>query len=456
MAWKHRLAPDRVFVALASIFGLAFAVLTAPLQVADEGRHLARAYVISQGQFLAEPFPGEERHGLASVQAPESVLLMELRLGTDISHNPAGKQDVGKIVTEFSTPLRESASMWRAMPSMYSPLPYIPQAVTIGVLKPLGAPPILFVYAGRAVNLAVFVALVCWAIRLAPAHRWILALLALTPMTLFQAASLSADALTNALAFLWICVVLRWRRSEKTLEWFRIGVLWLLVSALGLCKPVYWVLGLAVLIVPASRFRGTRHRLAVLAIVLVGGLIPLALWNFALSQLELPLRADHDPLAQLQGMLSDPLGYGLVLARTLVWRFTLFVRTWVGVLGYLDTPLPVLFYFLHPVVLAAVALFDTDPRNPLDRSARLILTLTAAACWVAIMTVSYVGFTAVGADMVTAQGRYFIPFAPLLLLSLHLPRAGPLPAAAAAAAGLYAVVVLATSVLSVVFRYYVG
>jgi hypothetical protein len=47
------LKPDRVFLVLGSLFGLAFLVLTPPFQVPDEDAHFYRSVEISEGHLVA-------------------------------------------------------------------------------------------------------------------------------------------------------------------------------------------------------------------------------------------------------------------------------------------------------------------------------------------------------------------------------------------------------------------
>ena len=142
----------------------------------------------------------------------------------------------------------------------------------------LGLPPLALLYAGRAANLLVGVLLVFAAIRLAPAHHYVLLLLGLMPMTMFQAAGLTADSLTNALGLFFCAVILRECAAQGALRPRRALALGVLAALVGITKQVYWPAVAATAAIPARRFASPRRRAATLAAIAAGSLVPVALW----------------------------------------------------------------------------------------------------------------------------------------------------------------------------------
>jgi uncharacterized membrane protein len=72
----------------------------------------------------------------------------------------------------------------------------------MGLAKLSSQSAIVVLYGARLANLVVYLLLVYVALRILPLGRPVLFCIALMPMTLHQAASVSADALTIASAFL--------------------------------------------------------------------------------------------------------------------------------------------------------------------------------------------------------------------------------------------------------------
>jgi len=448
--------PERAFAVLAATFGVAFAIATPPLQVPDEGRHLMRAYMIARGQILADFYPGAAHVGVAAAKLPVAITGMEGRLGPDLAFHPEARQDPARIRAELARPLEPERTEWHVMPSFYSPLVYLPQAASIRLARLWDAPPIAYVYLGRLANLALYVALGLAALRMAPAHRWTLLLLALTPMSLSLAASLSADAATNGLALLFLAAVLRECVPAPQPGRVRWPLLCLLAALLGLAKQSYWPLAGLVLLIPTARFGSARRRAAGCAGVVLAALLTWGAWLGLLGRLDLPVVvAGADPKAQMRFLLESPLAYAAILGAT-VWDMApVWGQTYVGVLGHLDTPLPAWLYAAWAPAVLALALFDGGAASPIGRAQRGVLLGVAAATFLVTLTLVYVAWNPLRqSPMGGIQGRYFIPFAPLGFLALHLPGRPGLPPRAARLVPLFCALVLATALAAVAARYW--
>ena len=155
----------------------------------------------------------------------------------------------------------------------YSPLPYLPQAAAVAVVRVGGGGVVAMLLAARLVCLLAYVAVAWVAIRRAPVGRWALCITALLPAALFQGAtSVSPDALTTAMALLVISSALRMTASPAPrLPRAFLAEAVLLSVALGLCKPSYVVVALCYLlplltpvtppgVLAARDRRGGRHR----------------------------------------------------------------------------------------------------------------------------------------------------------------------------------------------------
>lgn len=422
------LCPTRAFLGLALGFGAAFLAITPPLQAPDEGRHLLRAFLVAEGTWLADRVPGE----VASVSVPRSLLEMKTRLAP-AGDDRGGRQDPARLRAELREGLWPDDRVRVSLPSVYSPLPYAPQALGVLAGRALGAPPVVYVWLGRALNLAFYAACVALALRVAPAHRIVFLLLALTPMALFEAASLGTDAPANGLAFLLAAAILRAADPARPPVGAReVALLALVASALALTKQAYAPLAAASLAIPAARFPSRRAWRAGVATVTGAGLAAAGLWFALLLGLELPrLTYAADPAAQLRWMAAHPLDAAAVPIHTAIVRAGAWLRTFVGVLGSLDVRLPGWVYIVHPIVLLAAAALDGGPRSPVRGAGRAALLGVTLATALSVLLLAYVGWTPPGDDTVRhVQGRYFMPLAPFVAPALHLPAALLGPAAA--------------------------
>jgi uncharacterized membrane protein len=445
--------PARTFTLLAGAAGLCFVLLTPPLQAPDEIRHLMRASAIARGQLLATAQAGQ----YATIEIPRDVVELEKRLDARSLYRHTGRRaDRRALAREARRPLDESDRMRVALPSLYSPLAYLPQAFAMATLRAFAAPAVAHVWAGRLANLAVYLLLVAFALRRAPAHRWTLCLIAATPIAVFEAAALGADAFTNGAAFAFIAAVLAAAARRGPLAGRELGELAALAALVALAKPGYSPLALLVALVPGARFASPRARAGAAAAVLAAGVLPAALWMGLLQTLPLrPLTSWADPQAQIAHVLEHPLRVIGVLAQTLVRGIPAYVRTGVSDLGHLDVALPTVLWAVWPLVVAAVAVADGGRASPVRGAQRALLPAIALACWVAAMLLAYVGWNRVGDDAIRyVQGRYFLPFAPLPFLALHRS-GGDGPSRRGAQAVVVAVALaLAIAVAAVARRYW--
>lgn len=476
--------PGWLFATLAAVGGFAFAALTPPLQAPDEQRHLLRAFMIARGRLaavrgadgsvghavpcsvadmLARVDRGVPRAGGAlPAPAPFATYLDFLRRhgGDRLRFRTDRVVDVPALRSELGVPMDGGCEEFVPLPSPYPPLAYAPQALAAGLVWLLGAPPVTAVHLGRLFNLAAWIALGVAALQRIPAHGWTLACVALTPMSLFLAASLSPDAATNGLAFLFTACTLRAAARRTPMDGRELAALLALAAGLGLVKPTYVPLALLLLLVPAERCGGRARHLGLVAAALLAGVVPSAAWSAWLQSLGVgPRLPGTDPAAQVAYVVAHPLAFVAALARTLGpggfgWAW---VSSFVGILGWMDTVLPTPVYVLYPLGLLAVALADGGSASPVRGSGRWVTLVAGASCAVAVLAAAYVGWTPVGARAVSGvQGRYFLPCAPALLVALHWPRARGLPQAARVAVGSGVALTLAVAAWCLTQRFWVG
>src|SRR5271163_2299778 len=154
----------RLFLALALLLGVPFALLNPPLQAPDEFAHFYRAYGVSEGQFVA--------HDLTQVPRSVVALTREFPIHLETAHR-IHAQD---LLADLGTPLRESDST--GVPNegmgMYSFVPYLASGTAIRLGRLFSASPLALLYLARLGNGLVYALLVFIALRLLPDFRVLL------------------------------------------------------------------------------------------------------------------------------------------------------------------------------------------------------------------------------------------------------------------------------------------
>ncbi|MEI7661906.1 MAG: DUF2142 domain-containing protein, partial [Bacteroidota bacterium] len=413
---KTRIVPEWIYLGIALPGSVAFALVTPPTQVPDEGSHFCRAYEISELRVFSNQ---------------KTVPLSILRLDSAFSYlhtNPDEKTTFGEISrqTKISLePTKRGASNGPA----YT-LPYIPQAIGIIAGRIFDASPLTLMYLGRLFNLLLSVVIIFFAIRLIPAFKWLLLLLALMPKTLFLFGSLSYDTLTISLSFLTIAIFLYYAFSCKRSIGFRdLGLMALMILLLLLCKPPYFLIGLLFFFIPPAKF-GKLYRYIMIAIgVVVLGVvmlkvIPAAVNSFSVQDATAaqytgsPANPSdpYRPAEQMRLIRSDIPGYiNLMLKSGFVVNRDYIVESFFGLLGWIDVDMPFALTFSYFVILFLCALVLTGSDLNLGPAKKILLLVILALAYVIIQTGLYLYATLPGNKLMIwgVQGRYFIPLAPL-------------------------------------------
>lgn len=414
--------PEYLFVILAVTFGVYFAFVNPPLQECDGPSHLYRAMDVSYGNVLAPFVTLNHEDGVCRIpqNAPQSFYLLGANSG-------AGGRYVENLQnTRFSDEVGE-------MP-FYDNIPfyaYLPQAIGLWLGRNLGLSIYSCIVLSRLFNLLAYTVIVFFAVQKMPFFQNLLAMLAVMPLSLYQAASGSQDAMQHALCFLFIalCCSYAFDEKRKTLTWKHALGLGVLLLAIFVIKYVYVCLGLLVFMIPMKRF-GDRKRywaafgIALLPLLLIGGYHML---HVAPGISNAQAVSDVEQITQSQYLMAHPLYLPKILAKTFMTLGWFYLQS-LSILGSLNCDLSLL-YVLLPCFLVAVAFFDMDvPDSTRIFTVRNRILMLAAAVVTAVLVVVglYIGdgvANPVGADVVSGvQGRYFIVLLVLPFMALKSNR----------------------------------
>jgi uncharacterized membrane protein len=401
---------SKIVLILGAITGFALIVITPPFQVPDEGAHFFRAYQTTTGNLRLE-----NRGGRIGADLPRA--LMETRMLFDnIALNPSRK--MSKSLYERALAVSKGDNAFCSVILPYPPVAYTAQAIGIAIGRVASSRPLVWFYCARIVNLALFLLMVVFAIRWMPEMKWGLALLALMPMTLYEAASVSADAYTIGISLLMIAFLLRCAAGDGRLTARDISLMFAGTALMTLAKPGYSPLIILALLIPEQRF-GARGR----KWTVVGGMLAIALVIGIISVLIMPALVVGPPgvdsAGQLRFILAHPFKY-LAIAFRCIFRASQF-GSFIGWFGWLELRLPLWIIIPYGLLLMA-APFDKR-RAFMSSRQRLFIGAIFALLVAVIFTIQYLSYTPVGKRSIdSVQGRYFIPIAPLFLLLFYSRR----------------------------------
>lgn len=429
--WKQLLnSPERFFLITASIFGIAFILLTPPLQTPDETQHFLRAYQVSQlGVFSSW------QNGTLGAELPISLSkTIDLVNNPRIEFHPEYKYDIHKTAAALHVPLNKSDSKFLgvANTSGYSAIGYLPQSILVGTGALFNAPPVLLMYMAKVGSLLAWVGLIFLSIRIIPYRKWTLAGLALLPMLIAQAGSPGIDSVSIGLSVFFISCVLYLRIQKAiSMKW------WILLVAIGcfiaLTKQTAILAVAFALLLPQEKFDRDIWKARAKKWVLIG--LPLMFivgWSLIVSYQHLSVGSGvpgQDGSAQLANVIQHPLRLPKVIFNTFFFTWGDGVITsFIGSFGWLDAPLAGGWVVFGYVLLAFLLFVSYEKtKQAFSRIERWIVIAIVGLYVLGTIAALYLTYSPVDFGVIYGlQGRYFL-LVPFMLIPLILTSSLKLP-----------------------------
>ena len=424
---KNLRQPEIVFLILALIFGTAFLFVTPPFQVPDEPNHFFRAYQVSEGKVHA--LKHEQRVGDF---LPESVLEVTYPFNHIIAGGKFTEDPMFLKAASVSLNPEKRIFVDFNNTALYSPACYVPQALGIAILRIFGAPVLSLFYAARIATLLFWIVLVFISVRLIPVGKWLFCFLALLPMSLSINSSLSADVMTNGIAFLFVALILN-SYYTKNLGNKRVLLIAFLLFLLPLLKTIYITLALLILILPFNVLDSKLKKVLVPGALLFSAIIPFVLWSASIRELYItydqynPLYRDKAALVegiypdrQLNQMKEHNVIFYRMIRRSTYRLIKYHVPGYTGVFGWADVKPPVWFSYTLFCCIVLIALGDVEQNYRLSWLKRILFVIVFFVTLSAVFLTQFLTWTGLGPQVVKfIQARYLIPFYPLLFLCMY-------------------------------------
>lgn len=287
----------------------------------------------------------------------------------------------------------------------------------------LGLPFAVCFKLGKFMNLLGYSLIMSVAIWKTKVGKRILAVIALLPVSIFLACQYAYDPAVTAGLTLGIVYLLNALVDRDTGIDFKFVVIFL-IAMLYACfiKAIYAPLMLLFLLIPNSQFK--TKKTAIYTKVGIVIICMLVMSTFVLPTVTSTMGADSrggntSVVEQLQLVLSNPVGYILVLKDTMI---KLFLDEFIGYgaigmyayLGYISDNI----YLLMVLILLFVSITDTQKKQ-LKLGYRLWFLVFLIGTILLIWTAMYLAFTPVGENTINGvQPRYFIPLLFPLIICL--------------------------------------
>ena len=412
------------FVLAAMISGLAMSVIIPVSQVPDEYTHF---------ELMLEGFGVEKLYG-------EDLKEFFRPAGLESFNSGEAHSVDGSAYLEYGMkPYSKGLSGYGVRPGITA-VRFLPQAVGFfaGVLLHL---PILICHQLSELTALLFYVIICLiALKKMPFKKEVLMFIMLMPMALQEAGSFSPDVTVNALSFLLTAMIFDFKTREKKVGWKEAVIFAVVMAIVLIAKEIYILVAFGIFIVPLDKFSlkiGRSFDLAAFLkkykFVLVGVMI------LAVVMLGILCR-DFRYVRVLYASVLQPGRTFLLFKNTLLGYKDFYLQTMVGTFGWLDSAVSFTFVTIFFMMLFYINIFQSEESIRLqegftvkNRIYMVILSLMMFG-FIFISMISW-SFYLAGLDldagipqfrqylyqidyMLGVQGRYFIPFLPMLVISL--------------------------------------
>jgi uncharacterized membrane protein len=151
----REIKPEKVFLIIGLVWGVAFLIITPPFQVPDENIHFYKSLSLTVGQVYPEK--NGEVYG---VYVPKSAV-KSFEVFRSLLFNTENKIKFSNITSLINTPLNNDDNIFKNISLVgivtYSPIPYLASVIFIFIGKLLNLSPIVLLYLGRLANLLLYV-----------------------------------------------------------------------------------------------------------------------------------------------------------------------------------------------------------------------------------------------------------------------------------------------------------
>ena len=414
-----------IVLALGFVYMQVFIGLSAP----DEPSHYISSYKLSSSLM-----------GIKAVDDKGYVLLYEDAIYLEDTYNdPMNEVVLGFKLTEESL---KAAHDWKKNTTQYgidkngtyisrhipvntSPLIYLPQALGMSLARLMHLSAVNMLDLAKLFNLLFFALIMAYSIKILPFGKYIVYGLGLLPMTLHLAASMSYDALIIALYTLFISKILALSRSSAKVKIKDIAFLCIIIAICGPCKIVYSLLVLFYFIIPKSKFKKLSHYLLGFAAVFLSMFLAMYLVNAATiaSYTSLESGQEFGNVKQSYGLIEVLTWPSLLIKmfyNTFLYEVDNYHMGFIGAsLGNLDEILSIPYAIVccYSLGLVALSLNDKNNLKPLEKIWMLLVCLGVIFGLELSMLVAWTNRNSKIIEGV--QGRYFIPIATPLLMTLN-------------------------------------
>lgn len=412
---------EYVFLLVALLFGVLFALLNPPAQSNDEDRHFYNAYAKSEGNFLPE-----KKGDNIGYYLPKSIL-RTISSYQGINFFSGAKIKKESIDNFAKIELNEKDREFYNHPNYsINPIPYLPYAIGINIGNIFNDNPMSALWSARISGLIFYIIIIFLSIRIIPIFKNVLMLLSLSPMALYQASSVTYDVMAISLSYLLLAIVIYFATVDQKINIYNVLIFLIIAIFHRFAKDGYFLIPYIIFIISPSKFDKSYYFWLILFSLIIIYFLPGWTWNNLLSSSGfvggVPLQNDF--LFNTGKNISFHLEHPFSLVKHLFFNILSQGSEWLygslGRFGYAYAIPSKLVLTLHAIVLITVSLFDSNNKIELSKKLRYSTFLFGITMMLIVIGGYLIMGSPVGSYQVFGfQGRYLIPILPFVFFVLY-------------------------------------
>ena len=406
----------KLFVLSTIILGIIYLSLSPLFTGSDEHNHFYRIYEISDGVIVT---PTNKVVGSKMPLSLSDTFVIGSGNNTTIKYDNIREMCNVKLNRSNKTQYGDLWTNAYNNTALYSPVQYLPQVIGFSIAKIFDFGPYLIGMFGRVFNLAFYILLGYFCLKLMPKSKMFYMLILLSPNMLQCATTLSADAFTNVIFLLLISLIFKICYSKNKIDKKEKFLLLILCVVISLCKIVYLPIVFLILLINSNLFKnGNKEKIIFSSITILLSVLISFLWMSCTNGI-FEIAYDQTEF-QKQFILNNLINYFAVFVRTFSGYIIKYIEClFVGTtMFHSQLKMPALISFFY-VILIVLSLLKDKEKRKLNISKRIFIGMVGIVIVGLISTAIYVQCTAqyysIGnATIEGIQGRYFIPIIMLI------------------------------------------
>lgn len=410
---KNQWKVEQIFLCMGIILGILYAVVWVPYTCPDEYSHVSTAYYYSS-ILLNEP----------AVNDDGNVLVRNEDLSYTGSEIWARKYSYYALEYNKNDVKNEKLVELDRWPLQAPAIAYIPQILAITIVRLFHGSNVTWLILGRIFALITYCFGGYYALKKIPFAKWPLAVLMLGPTALQEAASFSYDCLLNTCSFIFLAHVLYLAYVKEKItkrDWIVPFISGIIMAPI---KVIYILLMLLLLLIPNKKINVQKGKAYFWKLILLSSGV-IAILVVKLSAIGTMVSTSSKNGVQgysLKMILSNPKSTILMWVNTVRVRSVFYLKQVFG--GYEDYSKVSISWLIIVgfYIILILSLSIKEEEKILELKGKIVNAVICVGTIAALFLVFQLDpscTTIESPNIVGVQGRYFLPFLPLLFMILQ-------------------------------------